>query len=69
MEKAETYGRAIRAGLAFTGWTQAELAQRLGIHEDTLGRKLKNPGSLTLAELIAADRAVKWTAFMGGGKA
>lgn len=66
MEKAETYARAIKAGLAFTGTSREELAKRMGINIDTLGRKLKNPGGLTLRELDAADRAVRWTAFMGG---
>lgn len=64
MQKAEEYTRAIRAALAYTGQTQAELAQRLGIHEDTLGRKLRRPGTFTVSELIDADRAVKFERFM-----
>ncbi len=64
MQKAEDYARAIRAALAYTGQTQAELAQRMGIHEDTLGRRLKRPGTFTVSELIDADRAVKFERFM-----
>ena len=64
MEKAENYARAIRAALAYTGQTQAELAHRMGIHEDTLGRKLRRPGTFTVDELIDADRAVKFERFM-----
>lgn len=64
MQKAEEYARAIRAVLAYTGKTQAELAQRMGIHEDTLGRKLRRPGTFTVSELIDADRAVKFERFM-----
>lgn len=64
MQKAEEYARAIRAALAYTGQTQAELAQRMGIHEDTLGRKLRHPGTFTLSELIDANRAVRFEKFM-----
>ena len=64
MQKAQEYARAIRAALANTGQTQAELAQRMGIHEDTLGRKLRRPGTFTLSELIDANRAVKFEKFM-----
>lgn len=64
MQKAEEYARAIRAALAYTGKTQAELAARMGMHEDTLGRKLKRPGSFTVEELINADRAVMFERFM-----
>ena len=63
MENAENYAKAIRAALAYTGQTQAELAQRMGIHEDTLGRKLRRPGTFTLSELIDANRAVKFEKF------
>lgn len=66
MENAENYARAIRAALAYTGQTRAELAQRMGMHEDTLGRKLKRPGTFTVSELIDADRAVKFERFMEG---
>lgn len=68
MERAEAYSRAIRAGMAYVGMSQEKLAARMGIHPDTLGRKLKRPGTLTLDELIAADGAVCWTAFVQGGK-
>lgn len=64
MENAENYAIAIRAALAYTGQTRAELAQRMGMHEDTLGRKLKRPGTFTVDELIDADRAVKFERFM-----
>lgn len=64
MENAENYARAIRAALAYTGKTQAELAQRMGMHEDTLGRKLRRPVTFTVSELIDADRAVKFERFM-----
>ena len=64
MQKAEEYARAIRAALAYTGKTQAELAARMGRHEDTLGRKLRRPGTFTLSELIDANRAVKFEKFM-----
>lgn len=56
--------RAIRAGMGYTGHTQRELAQKMGISEDTLRRKLRRPEGLTLGELIAADMAVRWTAFV-----
>lgn len=65
MEKAETYANAIRAAMAYTGQTQSELARRMGIHEDTLGRKLRKPRTFTLGDLIAADEAVGWTHIMG----
>ena len=68
MTTAATYAKAIKAGLAYTGVTREELARKMGIHIDTLGRKLRDPGGLTLRELEAADRAVRWTAFMGEAK-
>ena len=64
MEKAEVYANAIRAAMAYTGQTQSELARRMGIHEDTLGRKLKKPRTFTLGDLIAADKAVRFTQFL-----
>lgn len=64
MEKAEVYARAIRAGMAYTGQKQSDLAKRMGIHEDTLGRKLRNPRTFTLGDLIEADNAVKFSRFM-----
>lgn len=66
MERAETYARAIRAAMAFTGQTQQDLAKRMGIHEDTLGRKLKKPRTFTLGDLIEADKAVMFMRFMEG---
>lgn len=68
MQKAEDYARAIKAALAYTGKTQAELAERMGMHEDTLGRRLKRPGTFTVDELINADRAVKFERFMEAKK-
>lgn len=64
MKNAETYANAIRAAMAFTGQTQHDLARRMGIHEDTLGRKLKSPRTFTLGDLIEADRAVKFERFL-----
>lgn len=66
MQKAEMYASAIRAAMAFSGQTQQDLARRMGIHEDTLGRKLRNPRTFTLGDLILADNAVKWTKHMEG---
>ncbi len=64
MESAENHARAIRAALAYTGWTQKELADAMEINEDTLGRKLRRPETLTLRDLIMADLAVRWSAHM-----
>ena len=36
----------------------------MGIHEDTLGRKLRQPRTFTLGDLIEADKAVGWTKIM-----
>ena len=66
METAENYARAIKAAMAYTGQTQKDLARRMGIHEDTLGRKLRMPRTFTLGDLIEADKAVKWTKHMEG---
>ena len=64
MEKPEVYARAIRTAMTGSGQKQSDLAKRMGIHEDTLGRKLKNPRTFTLGDLILADDAVKWTKYM-----
>lgn len=64
MQKAEEYAKAIRAALAYTGQTQSDLARRMGIHEDTLGRKLRKPRTFTLGDLIAADNAVGFSKIM-----
>ena len=66
MQKAEMYASVIRAAMAFSGQTQQDLAKRMGIHEDTLGRKLRMPRTFTLGDLIEADKAVKFTRFMEG---
>lgn len=65
MEKAEI-GRALKAGMAYSGTSRRELSRVMGIHVDTLGKKLKDPSTLTVAQLIAADKAIRWTAFMEG---
>lgn len=64
--KVADYIAAIKAGMAFTGVSRRELAKAMGIHYDTLGRKLRQEEPLTLPEMVAADRVVKWSAFMGG---
>ena len=56
--------RSIFAGLAYTGKTQQELAQKLGISYNTLRRRLNSPDSFTKAELAAADKVIRWTAFV-----
>ena len=57
---------AIMAGLAYTGVTRRELAKKMGMHYDTLNRKLRMEQHFDLPELEAADRAVKWSAHIGG---
>lgn len=65
MERAETYAKAIKAALGYTGWSREQLAERMKIHIDTLGRKLnRDPGKLTLDELIRADSLIGWTLFL-----
>lgn len=64
MKTAEAYANAIRAAMAYTGLTQSELARRMGINEDTLGRKLRKPRTFTLGDLIEADKAVGWKKIM-----
>lgn len=64
MENPEAYAAAIKAAMSFTGQTQAQLAKRMGIHEDTLGRKLKSPRTFTLGDLIEADKAIRFTKIM-----
>lgn len=64
--EAEAYAKAIRAALAYTGQTQEDLAKRLHIHKDTLGRKLRQPRSLTLGDIEDADKAIHFTYFLRG---
>lgn len=64
--KVSDYIAAMKAGMAYTGVTRRELAKAMGIHYDTLGRKLRQEEPLTLPEMVAADRVIKWSAFMGG---
>lgn len=64
--KEKDYIAAMKAGMAYTGVTRKELAKAMGIHYDTLGRKMRGEEPLTLPEMVAADRVVKWSAFMGG---
>ncbi len=63
MEKAN-YVRAIRAALGYTGRTQEELAEHIGIRPETLSRRLKDPGELRLKELEKADELIGWSYFM-----
>ncbi len=55
---------AINAGMAFTGVTRRELAKKMGIHYDTLNRKLRMEKPFTLAEILIADNEVRWTEHM-----
>lgn len=56
--------RAIEAGMAFTGVTRHELAKKMGIHYETLNRKLRMEKPFTLAEILIADNEVRWTEHM-----
>ena len=60
---AAIVSKAIRAAMGYTGRTQSELAEMMEISEDTLRRKLRRPEDFKVGELIAADRAVRWTQF------
>ena len=57
---------AIKAGMAYTGVTRRELAAKLGMAYDTLNRKLRQEKHFDLLEMEAADRAVRWSAHIGG---
>ena len=57
------YSKALLAAMAYTGHTQEELARKIGISVDTLGRRLKHPERFTVRELEAADQVVKWRKF------
>lgn len=60
---AAIVSKAIRAAMGYTGRTQSELAEMMEISEDTLRRKLRRPEDFKVGELIAADKAVRWTQF------
>lgn len=60
---AAIVSKAIRAAIGYTGRTQSELAEMMEISEDTLRRKLRRPEDFKVGELIAADKAVRWTQF------
>lgn len=68
MESAETYAKAIIAALAYSGQNRGELARKMGIHQNTLERKLSKPESFTLGELVKADRIIRFTQFIGEKK-
>ena len=68
MERPETYAKAIKAALAYSGQSRGELARRMGIHYETLGRKLRSPETFTLGELTKADRILRFTQFIGDSK-
>lgn len=57
------YSRAILAAMVYTGHTREDLARKIGISVDTLGRRLKHPERFTVRELEAADQVVKWRKF------
>ncbi len=42
--------------------TITELAHRTGIPKTTLHRRMENPGSLTITEVMLIDRKVRFTA-------
>lgn len=64
----KSYIAAIKAGMAYTGVTRMELAKALGIHYDTLGRKLRQQEPILLSEMVIADRIVRWSDFIKEGK-
>lgn len=53
---------AMAAGLAEQGMTEAQLAARLGVSEDTLARRRKDPSGLKLSELRAMAGVFDWDA-------
>ncbi len=70
MKQGEQYAKAIRAGMAYTGHTQDQLARKMGISTDTLKRRLDHPDRFTVGELEAAESVLKWSKFLqsGGGR-
>ena len=65
MTAKEATRAAIRAGCAYTGVTQQELAKKMGIRPETLSRKMKGR-AFTEDELEIAQGVIKYRAFMEG---
>lgn len=67
--KEKDYIAAIKAGLAYTGITRRELADRLDMNYYTLNRKLKMERQhFSLDEMERADTVIRWSKHLGGAK-
>lgn len=57
---ADTYRtRRIKAAMVGAGYNQRQLAKKLGIGEDVLSRRLKDPFSMKVCDLILMCRVIK----------
>ena len=51
--------RKIKAAMVGAGYNQRQLAKKLGIGEDVLSRRLKDPFSMKVCDLILMCRVIK----------
>lgn len=58
-ESVKQYRARVKAGLAYIGMTQGELARRLGIGKQTLSRKM-NGMPFTEFEMLRIARIIGW---------
>lgn len=57
-------GNYIKAAAVWNGKSIKDVASQMGIAEDTLYRKLQGVRRLSVADLIAAEKAVAWTKYL-----
>lgn len=58
--KADDYRtRKLKAAMVGAGYNQRRLAKKLGIGEDVLSRRLKNPFEMKVCDLILMCRVIK----------
>lgn len=52
--------KQIRASMAYTGLTQEDVAEKVGISRATLCRKLADPSRFTWGELLIIGKLFRW---------
>lgn len=62
LQEMQRTRQAIRAGCAFFGVSQKELAERLGMSPETMSRKMSG-SDFTERELISAEKEINWRRF------
>ena len=65
MKTPRQYSAKVKAALIERRMKQKELAEKIGIAEETLSRKMRSPNHFNLAEMFLIQMVFDWTTLEG----